>query len=268
MIVVPALAEREQGEQPVVAAVIVGAIAPPPEDVGERIDHEGHVRAGDRGDEEPPHEHLPAAGAELRRDVARAARRAPNISKASATGTAISNRSSQRSSGKRVRSRTRRRSGVKPSIRQEPAHVRSPEAVLRRRVRIRRPIGVRMMVAVMGRPPDRPALHRGGAEQSERKLHRPRGLEGAMREVAVIEGGDGEHPDRERRHRNRDRDGATAHRKHTEASHVQQDEGDYAPDIDRVTLGCDCRSRGAMRVVPTTSAGRPAPSARRRWGFR
>ena len=57
------------------------------------------------------------------------------------------------------------------------------------------------MVAVVGRPPQRPALHAGGADAGEHELHGARGAEGAMREVAVVEAGDGEHAQHVQRRR-------------------------------------------------------------------
>ncbi len=65
MVVVPALAERDQREEPVVAALVPGAVALLAEHVRERVDGVRAVIAGDGGDEEAPHEHLPAGGAEL-----------------------------------------------------------------------------------------------------------------------------------------------------------------------------------------------------------
>ena len=63
----------------------------------------------------------------------------------------------------------------------------APEkTVLARRVRIARPVGVRVVVAMVRRPPQRPALH-GRAPSTRTRLHRARGAECAVREIAVIE---------------------------------------------------------------------------------
>ena len=78
-------------------------------------------------------------------------------------------------------------------VRHEPAHVAPKKAVLHRRVHVIRLIRVDMVVAMMCRPPNRPALHRRGAQQSEYELPDARGLEAAVREIAVIETRDGEH---------------------------------------------------------------------------
>ena len=67
------------------------------------------------------------------------------------------------------------------------------EAVHARGVRVALGVGVLVVVAVVGRPPQRTALHAGGADAGEDELHGTRGTEGAVREVAVVEAGDGEH---------------------------------------------------------------------------
>ena len=67
------------------------------------------------------------------------------------------------------------------------------EAVLERGVRVRRTVGVGMVVAVVRGPPQRAALHGGGAQQREHELHGARSAEGAVREIAVVERGHREH---------------------------------------------------------------------------
>jgi hypothetical protein len=85
-------------------------------------------------------------------------------------------------------------------VRHEPAHVAPKEAVLHGRVHVVRLVRVDVVVAMMGRPPDRAALHRRGAQQAEDELTDARGLEGAVRKVAMIETGDGEHAHHVERH--------------------------------------------------------------------
>ena len=60
-------------------------------------------------------------------------------------------------------------------------------------MRIQNGIRIAMMVAMVGSPPQRSALHTGGAYQGEQELHRTRGAERLVREIAVIETGQGEH---------------------------------------------------------------------------
>ena len=54
-------------------------------------------------------------------------------------------------------------------------------------------IRVPVVVAVHGGPPERPALHGSETEQGEEKLGDPRGVVGAVAEVAVVDGCDREH---------------------------------------------------------------------------
>src|SRR5258707_13827003 len=92
----------------------------------------------------------------------------------------------------------------------EPAHVAPEEAVLNRRVNVFRLVRVDMMVGMMSCPPNRTALYRRGAQHGEDELPDPRGLEGAMGEIAMIEAGDGEHAHQMERDRHRQRDPAEA----------------------------------------------------------
>jgi hypothetical protein len=125
----------------------------------------------------------------------------PGTGPPSATGTTVSKRSSQRSSGYFSRSPMREVSVRKPPrVRNQPAWLR--QKPLRGVMRVGRGIGVHMVVAMVRRPPQRAALHRRRAEQRERELHRARGAERAVREVAVVEAGDREHAQRVQAQRN------------------------------------------------------------------
>ena len=97
-------------------------------------------------------------------------------------------------------------------------------------------LGVRVavMVAMMGRPPQRPALHAGGAKRSEQELHRPRCGEGLVRKVAVIEAGDGEHAKRIHRGGDDNRKPGRADPDHPQAGEVQADERDHSQPVDAI----------------------------------
>ena len=66
VVVVPALAECQQGHQEVVAAAVSGRVGPRAPQVADRIHHERGVPQGDGADEESPHEHLQSAGSQAR----------------------------------------------------------------------------------------------------------------------------------------------------------------------------------------------------------
>mmetsp|Transcript_41360 Transcript_41360/g.132109 ORF Transcript_41360/g.132109 Transcript_41360/m.132109 type:complete len:256 (+) Transcript_41360:278-1045(+) len=76
----------------------------------------------------------------------------------------------------------------------EPPHV-GPREALPRRVRVLRPVRVVVVVAVLAGPPHGPPLPRHAAESAEHGLRWPRGLEGAVAEVAVIPRRDHKHPE-------------------------------------------------------------------------
>jgi len=140
-------------------------------------------------------------------------------------------------------------------LRHEPAHVAAPEAVLHRRVQIARLVRVAVVVAMVRRPPQRAALNAARTEQPEQELHRSRGSEGLVREIAVVEAGDREHPQRVQRKRHDDGEPRYADEEHAEAGDMQADEGQYARPVD---APCVC---GINRVycggVEPAHEGRP-----------
>ena len=77
---------------------------------------------------------------------------------------------------------------------QKPEGVAVQPSAMGRRVRVGRRVGGGVMLPVMPRPPQRPPLAGGGAEQRHDELRDASRPEGSMREVAVVEGGDEEHP--------------------------------------------------------------------------
>ena len=135
---------------------------------------------------------------------------------------------------------------------QEPAHVCPQKAVLPRRMHVLGRVGMAVVVAMMGGPPQWSTLHAHGTDRSEHELERARGAEGAMREVAVVEAGQGEHAhgikqgcdqQRGRRHANPD---------HADAGNVHGDERDRAPPVD--AIGALAERRRLSRVEPVAQA--------------
>ncbi len=76
----------------------------------------------------------------------------------------------------------------------------APEEALRmRRMAVVRQVCLRMVVAMMRRPPQRAALHGARPEKGKDKLRGARRLERAMREIAMVESSDREHANAEER---------------------------------------------------------------------
>jgi hypothetical protein len=69
------------------------------------------------------------------------------------------------------------------------------EAVVPRGVGILLMVSMGMMMAMMGCPPQRATLHSAGTEHGKDQLTEARRLEGAVREITVVEASDGEHAD-------------------------------------------------------------------------
>ena len=74
---------------------------------------------------------------------------------------------------------------VVPRVVQEPADVRVVEAADRGAVRIAVAVGEPVMVHVVARPPERPLLHRGRADEGQDEARGAIHLKRAVREIAV-----------------------------------------------------------------------------------
>ena len=189
MVVVPAFAEGDRREQPVVATVVAGGVAPASPAVRQRIDRHrrGTAPPWTRGIPRPAAAGrwcpVPAPSAAAPRPARTATPPAPPGSRCR----------SGRASAVREREQV---ADARGSVR-KPARVRNQPAWLRQKplrgVRIPRRVGVHVVVPMVCGPPQRPALHRRRTEHGERELHRARSAEAAMREIAVVEAGDREH---------------------------------------------------------------------------
>ncbi len=110
-------------------------------------------------------------------------------------------------------------------LRQHPAEVRPPEARLMRRVRILRRVGVAVVAAVMGGPPQRPALQRAAPQPGQDELADAGGFVGAVREVTVIAARDAEHLEEVGGGQQNQGGGGHAREESGQAGDVQPDEG-------------------------------------------
>ncbi len=135
--------------------------------------------------------------------------------------------------------------------------MRAQEPVLDGRVRVFGLVGVLVMVAVMRGPPDGPALHGRGAEHAEQELRNARSLERLVREIAVIETGDGEHAHEIQRHAHENGHRAHAHHESEQTGRVHQDERQRAYPVDAVGV-VGVEARGPGRVEPGQHRARHA----------
>src|SRR3990167_6652979 len=97
-----------------------------------------------------------------------------------------------------------------------------PEAVRHRRMQIGIAIRMLVMLPMMRRPPQRPALRRRIAEHGKHKLPDAVGLERAMRKITVIERRDREHAQPETGQTNHCRDRTPAHPYQADTSDMQK----------------------------------------------
>ncbi len=254
MVVVPGLAEGHGPEPAVVAALVAGGVALAAEDVHERVDGEGRV-VGEHGADHPaPDEHLPA----VRAGAGPGAADPVTEEEQAHVG---SDRHHRVEAVEEAQLRELREIGdvLDPravvAVGEEPEHVAPPEAVLHRRVRVLGLVRVLVVVPMVGRPPERPALHGARAHEREHELHAAPGAEGAVREVAVVADGDAEHADRVGDGEHGEGEAAHAGQQREAAGQVQGREGQDPHEVDG-TVTVRLRARCArVGIEPAHEAG-------------
>ncbi len=122
-------------------------------------------------------------------------------------------------------------------LRQEPRKMAPDHAVLPRRVQVLLVVGMGVVMPVMSGPPQRSTLDRCTADDSEEELDNPPGAERAVREVAVIKGGQGEDAGGVEGNGDRDRQPAPADQEDGQTAQVHAEERHGADPVE--TLGGD-----------------------------
>ena len=156
MVVVPAFAEREDGKQPVVAARVGGFIAARTEQVCERIDGEGVMPEQHSAEAERPDKHRPSADKPQHRAKHRRRHYVIFVQPA------------QFREFRKIADVIHAR--VVVFVGENPADVRPEKAEQRGRVQIQFLVGIAVMVAMMGRPPQHALLRRRHGHEGDDEL--------------------------------------------------------------------------------------------------
>ena len=174
MVVVPAFAGGEDGQNPIVAGIVGGGVAPPAEQVGERIDGERAVPEHHGGHHETPHQ--PVDSAQQQKGQPEGERGQQHI--------AIPIKPAQ--FGVFVQIGHELGIRLAPGIGEKPAHVRIPKPAQLGRMHVL--VGVRIFVvpAVVAGPPKHASLSGALGADGQQKLKDPRRAVGAMGKIAVI----------------------------------------------------------------------------------
>ena len=131
------------------------------------------------------------------------------------------------------------------------------------RVHVVRLVGVRVVVAMVRGPPDRAALHADAPSTANTNCAGARGLERAVREVAVVEAGDREHAQHVQRDRHaRRRPGSRRPRPRRGRRGACRRTARCAPSRSRSPLGRIHRRRRRRRVEPAQAPCRAAVPTR------
>src|SRR5215510_7616435 len=124
-----------------------------------------------------------------------------------------------------------------------------PEALVARRVDVALGVGVQVVMTVLGGPPQHALLGRALRQQGENELEGAAGREGAMREVTMIAGPDGEDAQPIEHETNGNRLPGDAGPDRRRAGEMHQHEGDGG--------GIDDVAVGVARLVFGRSSFRP-----------
>lgn len=175
VIVVPAFAEREQGQEEIIAAQVGRLIAAAPPNVAQGVDEEGNVIDSHGAHEKAPKQTAPAANEVAEHGQPHAG---PPMVLFEPTQLGILGEIMHVPPV-----------GLLPSFGEDPTNVGMPEAIDDGRMDVFFGVGMEMVMAVMARPPDRPFLQGGTAEQGQDELKRSARFVGAMGKVAMITSG-------------------------------------------------------------------------------
>src|SRR5262245_32145903 len=126
--------------------------------------------------------------------------------------------------------------GLAVTASKDPADMAVPEALVARRMNVALGVGKQVMMAVLGGPPQHALLRGALRQQGENELEGAAGREGAMREVAMIAGTDGEDAQPIEHKANGNRLPSDAGPDRRRAGEMHQHEGDGG-GIDDVAVG-------------------------------
>lgn len=223
VVVVPAFTEGNEGQEEIVAGIVLGIESAFSPDVSEGVDKQRAVKQDGGGDEKGPHDELPHGRAEgWRKSFQR-----PTDGEhddAEGDGDELVEAIEKHQFGKFHEVGDGFVVGGEISFRGQPTDVRPDKTTDAWGVDVFFFVGMFVMMAMRGSPPQGAALHGGVSDDREDELKSPRGFVRAMRKVAVIETGDCEHADEIERDRRDDRDGANTDPDYSEAAEVQKDE--------------------------------------------
>src|SRR6185437_7477943 len=219
MIVMPALAHGDDGEKPVVARVVAGDIAPASDEMGDRVDAERRMIDRDRAPEEADDQPRPASDGETEDGERERRRQFVTVEPHQL----------------RITGEIRHPGEIGHLLAagENPAEVTVDETEAARRMNVELRIGMEVVVAMVGRPPQNALLRRRLRHGGENQLEGAAGLIGAVGKVAVITGADGEdaQPVKTDSDRQRLRGDASPDRRETRQMHDHEWYGGRIDDV-------------------------------------
>src|SRR5262245_25208401 len=151
--------------------------------------------------------------------------------------------------------------GLAVTASKDPADMAVPEALVARRMNVALGVGKQVMMAVLGGPPQHALLRGALRQQGKNELEGAAGREGAMREVAMIAGPDGEDAQPIEHEANGNRLPSDAGPDRRRAGEMHQHEGDgggiddVAVGVARIVFGSSRLCTGRYEVLERHATG-------------
>ena len=222
VVVVPPFTKGDDRQEEVVPRVIFGLEISTTPNMSERIDGVRAVVTQHGGDKEAPNQSLTRsqtkAGKESRGEVASSQH---EESRGDCRDVVVAVQPDQLGEFHPVSHQTNTNRGS--FLAEKPAAVGFPKSMLLGGVRVQMGVRMRVVIAVVGGPPDRTTLDGRSPQKSHEKLNRTAGAECLMTEVPVVKASDGKHTNDV--HPNAQSQGGPreSHPKHRNTRNMQQD---------------------------------------------
>ena len=242
MVVVPAFAQSEQRQPDVISTVVRRFVPASSEDMRQGINRISRVVADNGRNKESPDEQLGTGGVQAGRCALQyGTHNEQGHREQHGHGDVIAVQPAQFGEAFQISDPFGLCAIV--AVRQEPSHVAPEEAVLAGRVGILRLIRMRMVMAVVGCPPQRAPLDRHGAQCRKHELRDSGRLERSVREIAMVEAGDGKHSQHIQPNTD-DQCGRTpADPDNAQTREMDRDEGHDARDVNPLRVGVNGGAR-------------------------
>ena len=231
VVVVPTFTKGDDRQEEVVPGIILGLEIPPAPDMGKRVDRVRAVVTQDGGDKEAPNQSLASSQAKIGKE---SRSQIPGSQHEEGRGDrrdmVVAVQPDQLGELHPVSHQTN--ANGCSFLAEKPAAVGFPESVLLGGVRVQMRVGMRVVITMVGRPPDRSTLNGRSPQKSHEKLNRTAGAECLVTEVPVVKTSNGKHANDVHPNAQRQSGPREPHPENRHTRNMQKDVGDrfYPPN--------------------------------------